>query len=270
MKLSERIAAAVCAAAASAMLLTVPAFAAATVEDVYQAMEDVGMPAGMIQDTRNQFPNMLHDENGMEMNGQYRSYDEWVALIHENGAAYVWAAIAEEMGVSPEKLADYYRKKYADQDDSPEKEKPAPFEPSVKPDKPFAEMTLEEKRAYVDSLPEDERVPFLGTLSPEERSSILRQLDPDRKRDIVAGMSDTADQMGMHVSVDDLSDGNLKISVRDSDGNLLDASSLGLSVDPTGWDMTVPVLCGGMMTLAAIGGLTWLGVRSRKQEATNG
>ena len=55
----------------------------------------------------------------------------------------------------------------------------------------------------------------------------------------------------MQVTVDSISESEVRFSVRDRDGRLIDASGVGLTVDPTGWDMTVPVLGGGMVTLTA-------------------
>lgn len=264
MRHGKRIAAGLLAAAAASVLLTAPVFAEGSPEDVYQAMEDICMPAGMIQDMRNNFMNAEHDENGMVMNNEYHTYTEWAALIRQKGTEYVWSVIAAEYGISPEDMAKYRKKQEAGEQDT------EPFAPSVRPDKPFAEMTAEEKHAYIDSLPEEERAQFLASLTPEERKSLIRQLDPEQQQEIAAGMAEAAQELGMQVTVDSISEGEVRFSVRDRDGRLIDASGVGLTVDPTGWDMTVPVLGGGLVTLTALGGLCLLGIRSRKQEATDG
>lgn len=243
----------------AAACMTMPVSAAATIEDVWQAMADAGMPDAFILDTRNQYPNSVHDASGMELNGIYHSYDEWVTLIHENGAEYVWSIIAEEMCVPVEDLIAYYNKKI-----DPAQDEPA-YEPSAQPEKPFSEMTLEEKRAFIASLPEDERAAFLVNLSPEERNSILKQLDPDKKQDVLAGVVDLGKQMGMTVTVDDAD--SYKFSVRDKNGTLIDSASFGLTVDPTGWNTTAPVLAASGMILLSLGGMLYL---IKKQEDTNG
>lgn len=257
MKLHRRaLAAAVTLCAAACMAMPV---SAASIEDVWQAMADAGMPDAFILDTRNQYPNSVHDENGMEMNGIYRSYDEWVTLIHENGAEYVWSIIAEEMCVPVEDLIEYYNKKI-----DPAQEEP-PYEPSKEPETPFSEMTLAEKRAFIASLPEEERAAFLVNLSPEERNSILKQLEPDKKKDVIAGVVDLGQQMGMTVTVDDAD--SYRFSVRDQDGKLIDSASFGLTVDPTGWNTTIPVFAASGMILLSLGGMLYL---IKKQEDTNG
>lgn len=257
MKLRGILSAAAVLLASAALSITA---GAATVEDVYAAMAEAGMPASFIQDVKNQFPHTVHDENGMEMNGEYRSYGEWVTVIRENGAKYVWGTIADEMGVSAEDIMQYYENKQAD-------EPGEPYAPTVEPEKPFAQMTLEEKRAYVDALPESERAEFLANLTPEERTSILKQLDPEQKQNVISGMVELGQQMGMTVTVDDTE--SFKFSIRDQSGTLIDATSFSLSVDPTGWNTTVPVLLStGMIALGA-GGLILLTFR-KKEENSNG
>ncbi len=258
-----RVAARLVSAAAafcSAVLLLTGAAAAASDEDVFRAMAEAGLPASFIQDTRNQFHNQPHDENGMEMNGIYRSYDEWVALIRENGAQYVWGVIAEEMLVPAEDIIAHYERKQAGE--SPAKE------PVSAPAPGFAEMTLEEKREYVASLPESERAAFLADMTAEERTSLLKQLSTDKKHEVLEGMAELGREMGMNITVDDAE--NYRFSVRDSEGRLIDTAGFGLTVDATGWDTTVPVLTGAAMVLTALGGLLMIGHRCKKEEMTNG
>lgn len=261
MRLAGRIAAAAAAVSCAVMLLTGTA-AAADAEDVFRAMAEAGMPASFIQDTRNQFHTQPHDENGMEMNGEYRSYDEWVALIRENGAQYVWAVIAEEMLVPVEDIVAYYEKKNVEQPAGTEPEPAPASEPR------FAEMTLEEKRAYVASLPETERAAFLAGLTPEERNALLRQLSTDKKQEVLEGLAELGREMGMNVTVDDAD--AYRFSVRDGEGRLIDAAGFGLTVDATGWDTTVPVLTGTAMLLTAVCGLLMTAFRCKKEEQENG
>ena len=250
-----------CAAAA---LLTVPASAAsqATEEDVYRALEEIGMPASFIQETRNNAnaPGSYHDEDGMEINGFYKHYDEWVKDIRENGQDAIWNAYSLWSGISVEKLKEQFAEQNTDPN-APE------YVPSVEPEKPFAEMTLEEKRAYLDSLPEDERAAFLVSLSPEERSSLIKQLEPEQKQEIASGLIELGQDMGMNLSLEDAD--TFRFQIRDKNGRLIDTASLGLNVDPTGWNTTVPVLAGSGMILLAVGGMLLLARRTGRQEDTS-
>lgn len=238
---------------AAAMLLTVPV-SAATEEDVFAAMAEAGLSEAFIQDARNRFRNEPHDETGMTINGQYRTYEEWAQYIRENGGAAIYQLIADAMGVDVEVLALIYG----------EIQVPEDYVPSVEQEKPFAEMTLEEKRAYVDSLPEEERAVFLASLSPEERNSILKQLDPELKQEAAGALIELGEEMGMNIAVEDVDE--LRFSVRDDEGNLIDSAGFGLTVDPTGWDTTVPVLLGAAMILTASGGILWMIRRGKYTE----
>ncbi len=46
---------------------------------------------------------------------------------------------------------------------------------------------------------------------------------------------------------------------------MIDVSSVGTSVDDTGWNTTVPVLGGSAMILGAVGGLILLTRRQRRE-----
>lgn len=241
----------------AAALLTAPVSAAdKTAEDVFQTMREIGLPEGYVQEARNQYnakPDR-HDDSGMEMNGKYRSYDEWILLLREKGAVVIYEQTAKAMGVSVEDVTLLYG----------DIERLKDYEPSVKPEKPFRDMTLEEKRAYVDSLPEEERAAFLVTLTPEERNSILKQLPPEQKQEVAGSLIDLGHEMGMNITVSDPDE--LRFEVRDDTGTLIDTTGFGLSADATGWDTTIPVLGGTGMILLAVGGLTILLRLTGKQE----
>lgn len=251
-------------------LLTVPALnvSAATVEDVYSAMEAIGMPAAFIQDTRNQFPNTVHDDDGMELNGEYHTYADWAVLIRGNGMDYVFGVIAEEFCVDKDALVEYYMN--LNQTTAPSADEPSQTTTTTAvttPDgKTFADMTPDEKHAYIMSLPEDERIAFLASLSPAERNDLLKHMDQSKLQGVMQGMADIASQMGMHVTVDSAGDGSLSFSVRDDAGNLMDSTSLGLRVDATGWNTTLPVLGASAVMLGAVGGLIYLSLRCKNQE----
>lgn len=252
----------------AAVMLTAPVSAeSASVDDVFQALENAGMPDAFIQDTRNLYQTAPHDENGMELNGQYRSYDEWVAIINQDGAVTIMSAIADAFGIPAEELLEHYNM----QTQPPESGQDTPvttteFVPSVEPEQPFADMTLDEKRAYIAGLPEDERAAFLANLTPEERNSILKQLEPEKKEQIVGGLIEIGQEMGLNVTVENIDD--LRFNVRDENGTLIDAAGFGLTVDPTGWNTTVPVLAGSGMILLSLGGLMLLYRMTGKQEDT--
>ena len=102
-KLHHTLTAALLSLCASCALLASPVTAAsqATEEDVYAALEEIGMPPTFIQETFNHAhePGAVHDEYGMEINGLYNTFDGWVKLIHEEGQDGIWDAYAIFSGV---------------------------------------------------------------------------------------------------------------------------------------------------------------------------
>ena len=263
--LSAVLPAVICAAGC----LTLHCAAEGSVEDVYEAMRRIGMPETMIQEAKTQYQNEPHDENGMEINGTYQTYDIWAETVELCQDA-IWDKVGEQFGVSGAEIRAQMKNQEdaAAQNGGGEQQTPAVSVPE--PEKPFVNMTLEEKQDYVASLPEDQRAAFLASLSKSERNSVIKQMDTDSQADIVGSFVDLGEQFGMHISVDQLDGNGINYAVRNSEGELIDANSVSASADDTGWDMTVPVLCGAFMTLAAAGGLAWLCIRCRKQEVRNG
>ena len=222
---------------------------AATIEDVYDAMRRIGLPESMVQEAKNQYQTTEHDDAGMNINGNYFTYDVWADMV-ELYEDEIWEEVGKQFGVSKDQI------KEATQN-------PEPQTPSVEPEKPFASMSLEEKQAYIASLPEEERAAFLAGLSTADRNSIIKQMDTESKANIAEGFIGLGEQLGMHVSVDELDSNSISYSVRNSEGTLIDVSSVGNTVDNTGWDMTLPVLAASGMILLAVGGIA---VITKKQE----
>ena len=72
----------------------------------------------------------------------------------------------------------------------------------------------------------------------------------------------------MNISVSDTD--NLRFDVRDENGRLIDSTGLGLSVDTTGWNTTLPVAGSIAVILLAAGALGFLFRLTAKKEEKNG
>lgn len=260
------LAAAAVTAAAGCMTVS-----AGSVDDVLNAMRDIGIPESIVLNARTRYESVPHDENGMTLihNGRetYDTYENWADYVTIFGKDYIYKGIAAELGIPADEVERYFTTTAPVEDNqgtvttvtTPE------FVPSIVTDKPFTAMTLEEKKAYVASLPEEERMPFLASLSPSERNSIIKQLDTDSKSDIVSGFADLASDLGMNVSVDHIEGNDISLSIRDDDGRLIDTAAVGASsVDDTGWDLRVPVFGSAGAMLFALTGLGWIALRESK------
>ncbi len=255
-----------CAAAAAGMLCAaMPMHASASsIEDVYDAMRRIGFTESMILEAKNQYETTEHDDEGMKINDNYYTYDIWADFV-EVYEDDIWQKVANKFGVSVEEVKKIMAEKDAasDTDTQTAQEQPADF---PEPPKPFINMTLEEKQEYVASLPESDRAAFLANLSVSERNSIIKQMSVEDQADLASGFISLGEQLGMHISLDQLDGNGIHYSVRNEDGTLIDVSTVGTTVDDTGWNTTVPVLLGTGMILFAAGGLLMLGKPVRKQE----
>lgn len=137
----------------------------------------------------------------------------------------------------------------------------------------FIKMTLEEKQAYVASLPEAEREEFMRTLSAEELKSIVKQLPTDDKAAIVDKFVQAGDAMGVKVTVNEITDDNVSMALRDKNGQLIDVAAVGVIVEDTGYDYTLLYTISGVCVIIAAAGL-WLIIRrsfgGQKTEEENG
>lgn len=256
---------ALCGVMLAACGLSMHAAAAGSVEDVYDAMRDIGMSEAMVQQARNQYATIPHDADGMSINGHYATYEAWAEYVYiyedaiwetinkqffppqsETPSAVTTAAPASEGGSTVTTAATSVR---TDEDR-----------------KAFIKMTLAEKKAYVSSLPADQQAAFLQNLTTAERNSIIKQLDAESKSEIAQGFIDLSKQLGMNITVDNIDKNGIDYSVRDDNGNLIDSSTIGTQVDNTGWDLTLPIAGASGMLFAAVGGIALNTAHSRKRE----
>lgn len=134
-------------------------------------------------------------------------------------------------------------------------------------DSDFTKLSLDEKISYVNSLSGEERTNFVNSLSNEAKNSILKQMGTDRQLEMVSEMLDASSDLGLNFSVDSVSDDGIVISTRDADGNLVDVTTYGNSVEATGIPYTMPVLVGvGAILLAGAGLGTVLWYSKRKDD----
>ena len=215
---------------------------AATKEDVIAAARAAGFPEVYVQAGINK----LNEE-------EYTSedYDSFIAALHTYEDE-IWEKINQQFGTVTT---------------APENGGPSTTVTTTAPvQKPFINMTLEEKVAYVQSLPEDERAKFMASLSTTEKNSIIKQLSLNDKTDIINKLIETGKTMGFYFTVDDLEDDKLTISARDEEGKLIDVSSMGVVVDDTGISHTG--LISGLLTgVAADGaGLYLIGRKLGKEQ----
>ncbi len=126
------------------------------------------------------------------------------------------------------------------------------------PDSEFISMTLEQKQEYVNSLDTDDKTDFIAGLSTEARNSIIKQLPTDEKIAIMQKYIDTATTMGMNITVDEITDKDISLTVRNQEGVVVDKAEVGIVIDETGISYTKPLLAAGIGILISAAGFGWL------------
>ena len=294
MKLYAKILAAAASAAMLFPVCAVPAHAEGTLEDVCDAIREIGYPEECVKAFMNKYETTPHDENGMTIRGEYWEYID----LAENIVIFrnrIDEELAAELGVDPKDVRTADPSAFlellnttqvttatsvtvTDENGQTVSETTATTAMtnggthSKEQETAFVSMTLEEKRAFISSLPEDQRAAYIAGLTPAERKSMLKQISKDAQAGILKEFVEAGESFGMHVSIDKIEEGKIDFSVRDSEGTLVDSSSFGNTIDDTGWDLTVPVLGSAGTILLSVGGLGWTAMRANKcrKEVLNG
>ncbi len=130
----------------------------------------------------------------------------------------------------------------------------------------FIKMTFEEKIDYVNQLEDTSKNEFVASLSKEEKNSMLKQMPVEDKVALMESYIDTADSMGLNVSVDSLTEENISLTVRNEEGRIVDKAAVGVVVDETGISHTKPLLLSLAGILTAVFGFMGLYRYIRKTE----
>ena len=80
------------------------------------------------------------------------------------------------------------------------------------------------------------------------------------------------EELGFHMTVDNIQDNQVDVSLRDPEGNLIDSSSMGVIVEDTGWNLTGWFALASVLVLVSMGGIGYVMYCSTKasEEEQNG
>lgn len=257
---------------------------AATVDDVASVARSLGVSESVIQQGYNEyyknpdkytsqdFDNAisclyLYEEDLDDMIAQYFG----VPNNNNNNSTTQPATTAPPNQTKPSDASAGNSNDNANNNKTPENSNPSNNERPIK-QSDFINMTMQEKIDFVNSLPENERQNFIANLTNEERNSILKQLSADEKISILSNFVDFGNTMGLNFQIDNITDESLAMSVRNKDGDLVDISTVGVSVEDTGYDYRLFVVIAGSAILLSAFGIYIIAKRlssSEKSEASN-
>lgn len=136
--------------------------------------------------------------------------------------------------------------------------------------KSFTDMTLDEKIDYVNQLPAEERGNYISNLTTEERNSFIKQLPVSDKAAVLNEFLGVGDSLGLHFTVDEMTNDSVVVSARDKDGKLIDVSAMGVTVEETGKSYTTPITIAVLLAGGGICGVSAIifaaGKKKRNEE----
>lgn len=243
------------------------------INDVAQALRDACVPESQIQQMLNIYQYCEKDENGIYYGDYYYRYDETVWMIEGFGASIndvIDQYMEEALKAQEEILATATTTTTTGTGTGSESSSTTTTTTTTA--KTFEQMTMDEKIEYLLSLPAEERKTFMENLSTDEKQSILAQMNLDNQAAVLDQLTQIMQGLGFHVSVDQMQQGQIDLSVRDPEGNIIDQSSMGVVVEDTGWNLTGWFALASVLVLASMGGIAYVMYRSGKdpEEEQNG
>ena len=115
----------------------------------------------------------------------------------------------------------------------------------------FIKMSYDEKMSYLRTFTPAQQQAFIDDLSPEEYRSLMKQSPAEQKIQIVDKLSQAAEEMGLNITVDELTDDSLTLAMRNDKGELVNVSTAGATVEDTGYDRRgILAAAGGLIGIA--------------------
>lgn len=133
-------------------------------------------------------------------------------------------------------------------------------------DDTFIKGSLDEKKEYLNSMTEKERLEFINSMTPSERNSVLKLLSAEDKAKLLSNFMDVGKEFGISFNIDELSGDNLVVSAVDENGKLINVTSMSMTVDPTGYSYTVPIIVSGAMLILSVGGIALITKSKKNRE----
>lgn len=266
------------AAAVCGTVSAAPAAFAATIDDVAAVARQYGIPESAIQQGYNEYyadPDIYTSEHFDSAIAYIEAYHQDIINQLTGGSGNPQPPTEAPVQTEPATTAastETVTKPASSGESSPQTPTGENSIPNRVPEKDFINMTLEEKQNYVASLSPEDQTAFLNSLSPDELKSVVKQLPTEEKASVLDNFAKASSSLGVNVTVDEISNDSVSISMRNNKGELVDVASLGVIVEDTGYDYRPVYLIAAAMLLAAAGGI-WLVLRrffiNDKEEAEN-
>lgn len=119
--------------------------------------------------------------------------------------------------------------------------------------KDFIKMSYDEKMNYIRTFTPEQQQIIYDNLTPEERKSMLKQLPVEQKAEYVDSMIKFAETFDINVSVEEISDDNVSLAMRNEEGELIGMANAGTLVEDTGYDRRgIFAVAAGLISFAGV------------------
>lgn len=117
----------------------------------------------------------------------------------------------------------------------------------------FIALSYEEKMNYISTFTPEQQQIIIDNLSSEEYKSLLKQLPVDQKVQVADSMISFAETFDLNVSIDEITEDNISLSMRNEEGELVGIANAGIIVEDTGYNRTgILALSAGFILIAGI------------------
>lgn len=135
--------------------------------------------------------------------------------------------------------------------------------------KEFIALSYEEKQAYIATFPPEQQQFIIDNLTPGEKRSTIKQLPVDKKIEVIDGMKGFMNEFGIQMTIDDITEDTVKLTMLNTDGEVIGKSSIGKDVvEDTGYDRRWVYCTAGGLFVAALAAVMFVIRRSIVKENT--
>lgn len=117
----------------------------------------------------------------------------------------------------------------------------------------FIDMSYDDKMNYIRNFTPEQQQVILDNLTIAERKSLMKQLPVEQKAEVVNSMVNFGETFDINISVDEISQDNISLSMRNGEGELVGTINAGEIVEDTGYDRKgILLLSAGLITFAGV------------------
>lgn len=133
----------------------------------------------------------------------------------------------------------------------------------------FIALSYEDKMAYLSTFTPEQQAVIIENLSPEEYRSMLKQLPTDQKMEVVDSLTKITDGLGLTLTVDEITDDNVVIEMKNKDGELVAVGQARDVVENTGYDRRGILAAASALIIGAFAGMFIVAKKCFSKEEDN-